>query len=63
MQRGDFRARSKSAAREGEVFQSANPYAIDSVLRIVPRVDDARSVAAAASNGRLAAMMVMWRLV
>ena len=35
MQRGDFRARWNSAAREGEVFQSANPYAIDSVLRIV----------------------------
>ncbi len=35
MRRGDFRARWNSGAREGEVFQSANPYAIDSVLRIV----------------------------
>jgi hypothetical protein len=35
MQRGDFHARWNSRAREGEVFQSANPYAIDSVLRIV----------------------------
>lgn len=35
MQRGDFHARWNSTAREGEVFQSANPYAIDSVLRIV----------------------------
>ena len=35
MQRGDFRACWNPAERRGEVFQSANPYAIDSVLRIV----------------------------
>ena len=35
MRRGDFSARWNSAANEGEVFQSVNPYAIDSVLRIV----------------------------
>jgi hypothetical protein len=35
MQRGDFRARWNPAERRGEVFQTANPYSIDSVLRIV----------------------------
>lgn len=35
MERGDFRARWNPADREGEVMQSANPYSIDSVLRIV----------------------------
>jgi len=35
MQRGDFRARWSPAAGQGQVSQSANPYAIDSVLRIV----------------------------
>ena len=35
MQRGDFRARWNPAERRGEVYQSANPYSIDSVLRIV----------------------------
>jgi hypothetical protein len=35
MQRGDFRARWNPVERRGEVFQSANPYSIDSVLRIV----------------------------
>jgi hypothetical protein len=35
MERGDFRARWNPAMRQGEVFQSANPYSIDSVLRIV----------------------------
>jgi hypothetical protein len=35
MQRGDFRARWNPAERCGEVYQSANPYSIDSVLRIV----------------------------
>lgn len=35
MERGDFRARWNPAERRGEVFQSANPYSIDSVLRIV----------------------------
>lgn len=35
MKRGDFRARWNPDERRGEVFQSANPYAIDSVLRIV----------------------------
>lgn len=35
MERGDFRARWNPAQRRGEVFQSANPYSIDPVLRIV----------------------------
>jgi hypothetical protein len=35
MQRGDFKARWDPAERRGEIFQSANPYSIDSVLRIV----------------------------
>jgi hypothetical protein len=35
MERGDFRARWNPAERQGEIFQSANPYSIDSVLRIV----------------------------
>lgn len=35
MERGDFSARWNPAERRGEVFQSANHYAIDSVLRIV----------------------------
>ena len=35
MERGDFRARWNPAMRQGEIFQSANPYSIDSVLRIV----------------------------
>ena len=35
MQRGDFRARWNPAERSGQVFQSPNPYSIDSVLRIV----------------------------
>jgi hypothetical protein len=35
MERGDFRARWNPAAGQGEVFQSANPYSIDSVLRII----------------------------
>lgn len=35
IRRGDFRAQWNPAERQGQVFQSANPYAIDSVLRIV----------------------------
>ena len=35
MQRGDFKAWWNPAKRRGEVYQGANPYAIDSVLRIV----------------------------
>ncbi|MGA9062500.1 MAG: hypothetical protein WB341_12625 [Terracidiphilus sp.] len=35
MERGDFRARWNPADRQGQVVQSANPYSIDSVLRIV----------------------------
>jgi hypothetical protein len=35
MERGDFRARWNPAEGQGEVFQSANPYSIDSVLRII----------------------------
>jgi hypothetical protein len=35
MRRGDFRARWSPEQRRGEVLQSANPYSIDSVLRIV----------------------------
>jgi hypothetical protein len=35
MQRGDFRAEWNIAARRGRIRQTLNPYAIDSVLRIV----------------------------
>ena len=35
MERGDFRASWNPATRKGEIFQSPNPYSIDSVLRIV----------------------------
>jgi len=35
MERGDFRARWNPAEGSGQVLQSANPYSIDSVLRIV----------------------------
>ena len=35
MERGDFRARWNPTEGQGEVFQSANPYSIDSVLRII----------------------------
>jgi hypothetical protein len=35
LQRGDFHATWNASARRGKVFQSNNPYAIDSVLRIV----------------------------
>jgi hypothetical protein len=35
MQRGDFRAEWEPAARRGSIRQSANPYSIDAVLRIV----------------------------
>jgi hypothetical protein len=35
MRRGDFEARWNPAERQGQVLQSANPYSIDSVLRIV----------------------------
>jgi hypothetical protein len=35
MQRGDFRAEWESAVRCGTIYQTANPYSIDAVLRIV----------------------------
>ncbi len=35
MERGDFRAEWEPAARRGSIRQSANPYSIDAVLRIV----------------------------
>jgi hypothetical protein len=35
LQRGDFRASWDPAKRQGQINQSANPYSIDSVLRIV----------------------------
>ena len=35
MERGDFRARWNPRTRQGRIRQSANPYSIDSVLRIV----------------------------
>ncbi|MFZ0394838.1 MAG: hypothetical protein WCF17_19695 [Terracidiphilus sp.] len=35
MERGDFRAHWNPEERIGQVYQSANPYSIDSVLRIV----------------------------
>jgi len=35
MERGDFRARWNPVQRHGQVFQTANPYSINSVLRIV----------------------------
>ncbi len=35
LRRGDFRARWNPRARRGSIRQSANPYSIDSVLRIV----------------------------
>lgn len=35
MERGDFRARWNATTRQGTIRQSANPYSIDSVLRLV----------------------------
>jgi len=35
MERGDFRARWNPETHQGRIRQSANPYSIDSVLRIV----------------------------
>ena len=35
IERGDFRAQLDTAARRGNIRQSANPYSLDSVLRIV----------------------------
>ena len=35
LERGDFRAEWETASRKGSIRQSANPYSIDSVLRIV----------------------------
>lgn len=35
LERGDFRAEWEPAARRGKIHQSANPYSIDAVLRIV----------------------------
>jgi len=35
LQRGDFRAEWEPASRTGRIWQSANPYSIDAVLRIV----------------------------
>ncbi|HEV2618960.1 MAG TPA: hypothetical protein VGU23_03365 [Acidobacteriaceae bacterium] len=43
MSRGDFRASWNPASRQGKVLQTANPYSIDSVLRIVHTLVLARS--------------------
>jgi len=58
LQRGDFRARWDSHAGHGQIRQSRNPYAIDSVLRIVHSLILARQggflvhAASAIRNGR-----------
>jgi hypothetical protein len=58
MERGDFRAEWDPASRRGRIRQSANPYSIDSVLRIVHTLLLAASggfllhAASAVSNGR-----------
>jgi len=58
LQRGDFRARWDSGAGRGQIHQSRNPYAIDSVLRIVHTLILARQggflvhAASAIRNGR-----------
>ena len=58
LERGDFRAEWDPAARRGRIRQSANPYSIDSVLRILHTLVLAREggflmhAASAARNGR-----------
>lgn len=58
MQRGDFRAEWNSTTRRGTIRQSANPYAIDAVLRIVHTLALARQggmllhAASAVRNGK-----------
>ncbi len=58
LQRGDFRATWNARAARGKVFQAKNPYAIDSVLRIVhtlilaPRGGFLVHAASAIRNGR-----------
>ncbi len=58
IQRGDFRAECDPASRTGNIQQSANPYSIDSVLRIVHTLLLARQggfllhAASAIKNGR-----------
>lgn len=58
MQRGDFRAEWSPASRRGWIHQSANPYSIDAVLRIVHTLVLARQSsflmhsASAIRNGR-----------
>ena len=58
LERGDFRAEWDPAARQGRIRQSANPYSIDTVLRIVHTLVLAREggfllhAASAVRNGR-----------
>ncbi len=58
LERGDFRAEWDPAARQGRIRQSANPYSIDSMLRIVHTLVLAREggflmhAASAVRNGR-----------
>jgi hypothetical protein len=58
LERGDFRAEWDPAARTGKIRQSANPYSIDAVLRIVHTLVLAREgsfllhAASAVRNGR-----------
>jgi hypothetical protein len=58
MERGDFRAEWEPAARRGWIQQSANPYSIDAVLRIVHTLVMARQggfllhAASAVRNGK-----------
>ena len=58
LERGDFRAEWDPAARHGRIRQSANPYSIDSVLRIVHTLVLAREggfllhAASAVRNGK-----------
>ncbi len=58
LQRGDFRAEWDPASRQGRIRQSANPYSIDTVLRIVHTLVLAREggflihAASAVRNGK-----------
>ena len=58
LERGDFRAEWDPASNRGSIRQSANPYSIDSVLRIVHTLELAREgsflvhAASAVRNGR-----------
>jgi len=58
MERGDFRAEWNPATRHGRILQTGNPYALDSVLRIVHTLLLARQggflvhAASAVRNGR-----------